>query len=102
MRVFDVNLRKPFYDAQVLADSMDRATLIKLNEIEMPGCDVAAWSRRELRIGRCLTSSWLAVAAGSLSSAAGLRDDGVARELAGDARWRIIVTAEFQRRLRIL
>lgn len=36
LRVFDVNLRKPFYDARVLADSLRRATLLKLNEIEMP------------------------------------------------------------------
>jgi fructokinase len=36
VRVFDVNLRKPFYDARALADSLQRATLLKLNEIEMP------------------------------------------------------------------
>lgn len=36
LRVFDVNLRKPHYDAQVLAQSMERATLLKLNEVEMP------------------------------------------------------------------
>lgn len=36
VRVFDVNLRKPFYGAQVLTDSLQRATLLKLNEIEMP------------------------------------------------------------------
>jgi fructokinase len=36
VRVFDVNLRKPFYDAQVLENSMQHATLLKLNEIEMP------------------------------------------------------------------
>ncbi len=36
VRVFDVNLRKPFYDTQVLTDSMQRATLVKLNEIELP------------------------------------------------------------------
>jgi fructokinase len=36
LRVFDVNLRKPFYDAQVLADSLKKATLVKLNEIELP------------------------------------------------------------------
>ena len=36
VRVFDVNLRKPFYDARVLTDSLQRATLLKLNEIEMP------------------------------------------------------------------
>lgn len=36
VRVFDVNLRKPFYDSQVLTASLERATLLKLNEIEMP------------------------------------------------------------------
>ena len=36
VRVFDVNLRKPFYDALVLADSLQRATILKINEIEMP------------------------------------------------------------------
>ena len=36
VRVFDVNLRKPFYDAEVLENSLGRATLLKLNEIEMP------------------------------------------------------------------
>lgn len=36
VRVFDVNLRRPFYDAQLLAASLRRATLLKLNEIEMP------------------------------------------------------------------
>ena len=35
-RVFDVNLRKPFYGARVLRDSLQLATLLKLNEIEMP------------------------------------------------------------------
>lgn len=36
VRIFDVNLRKPFYDAATLTDSLQRATLLKLNEIEMP------------------------------------------------------------------
>lgn len=36
VRVFDVNLRKPFYDVQVLVDSLECTTLLKLNEIEMP------------------------------------------------------------------
>jgi fructokinase len=36
VRVFDVNLRKPFYDARVLSDSLQRATILKINEIEMP------------------------------------------------------------------
>ena len=36
LRVFDVNLRKPFYDARLLADSLKKATLLKINEIELP------------------------------------------------------------------
>jgi fructokinase len=36
VRVFDVNLRKPFYDSLVLTDSLQRATILKINEIEMP------------------------------------------------------------------
>jgi fructokinase len=36
VRVFDVNLRTPFYDVQVLVDSLECTTLLKLNEIEMP------------------------------------------------------------------
>jgi fructokinase len=36
VRVFDVNLRKPFYDAQSLGISLKHATLLKLNEPEMP------------------------------------------------------------------
>lgn len=36
VRVFDVNLRKPFFDAEVLTASLHRATLLKLNDAEMP------------------------------------------------------------------
>jgi fructokinase len=36
VRVFDANLRKPFFDARVIEISLQRATLLKLNEIEMP------------------------------------------------------------------
>src|SRR5271170_4824503 len=36
VRVFDVNLRKPFYTRGVLEDSLGRATLLKLNDAEMP------------------------------------------------------------------
>jgi len=35
-RVFDVNLRTPFYHGQVLKDSLQLATIVKLNETEMP------------------------------------------------------------------
>lgn len=36
VRVFDVNLRQNFYSAQVLAESMKLATIVKLNHEELP------------------------------------------------------------------
>jgi len=36
VRVFDVNLRKPFYTRGVLEDSLAKATVLKLNDAEMP------------------------------------------------------------------
>jgi fructokinase len=36
VRVFDVNLRKPFYTRGVLEDSLSKATVLKLNDAEMP------------------------------------------------------------------
>ena len=36
VRVFDVNLRPPFYTATVLAESMSMATIVKLNHEELP------------------------------------------------------------------
>ena len=36
VRVFDVNLRQNFYTAQVLAESMRLATIVKLNHDELP------------------------------------------------------------------
>jgi fructokinase len=36
VRIFDVNLRQNFYTAQVLAESMRLATLVKLNHEELP------------------------------------------------------------------
>jgi len=35
-KVFDVNLRQSFYSAEVLADSIRRATIVKLNHDEVP------------------------------------------------------------------
>jgi len=35
-KVFDVNLRQSFYSAEVLADSISRATILKLNHDEVP------------------------------------------------------------------
>jgi fructokinase len=36
VRVFDVNLRKPFYTRVLIEDSLSRATILKLNDAEMP------------------------------------------------------------------
>src|SRR5271169_5040533 len=36
VRIFDVNLRQSFYTAQVLAESMRLATIVKLNHEELP------------------------------------------------------------------
>ena len=36
VRVFDVNLRPPFYSASVLRSSLEKATIVKVNEDELP------------------------------------------------------------------
>jgi fructokinase len=36
IRIFDVNLRAPFYSAEVLEESLELATVVKMNENEMP------------------------------------------------------------------
>jgi fructokinase len=36
VRVFDVNLRKPFYTSEVIRESLELATIVKMNEAEMP------------------------------------------------------------------
>jgi fructokinase len=36
VRVFDVNLRTPFYSSEVLQESLSLATVMKLNDAEMP------------------------------------------------------------------
>ncbi|MFN9628358.1 MAG: PfkB family carbohydrate kinase [Planctomycetota bacterium] len=36
LRVFDVNLRQEFYSAKVIAESMQRASVVKLNHEELP------------------------------------------------------------------
>jgi fructokinase len=36
VRIFDVNLRQDFYSAQILAESMKLATIVKLNHEELP------------------------------------------------------------------
>ena len=36
LRVFDINLRRPFYDREVVAASLHLATILKLNDLELP------------------------------------------------------------------
>lgn len=36
IRVFDVNLRAPFYSAEVLEESLELATVVKMNDAEVP------------------------------------------------------------------
>ena len=36
VRVFDVNLRKPFYPSEVIRQSLELATVVKMNEAEVP------------------------------------------------------------------
>ena len=36
LKVFDVNLRQSFYSAEIVADSMRRASVVKLNDQELP------------------------------------------------------------------
>ena len=36
VRVFDVNLRTPFYTAEVLEESLELATVVKMNDLEVP------------------------------------------------------------------
>jgi fructokinase len=35
-RIFDVNLRKPFYTSEVIRESIELATVVKMNEAEVP------------------------------------------------------------------
>jgi fructokinase len=36
LRVFDINLRRPFYDREVIDSSLHLATILKLNDLELP------------------------------------------------------------------
>jgi fructokinase len=36
VRVFDVNLRKPFYTSEVIKESLELATVVKMNDAEVP------------------------------------------------------------------
>jgi fructokinase len=65
LRVFDVNLRQNFYTAQVIAESMKLATVVKLNHEELPKImrslelqDQKKEDRSEEASARCLLSSY--------------------------------------------
>jgi fructokinase len=60
VRVFDVNLRQNFNSVQVLADSMELATIIKLNHEELPQIMrlLELENRGEEDSARCLLSSY--------------------------------------------
>ena len=49
VRVFDVNLREPFFSADIIAESLAAATIFKLNELEVP--QVLGMLGSELRVG---------------------------------------------------
>jgi fructokinase len=36
VRVFDVNLRAPFYSGEVIQESLELATVVKMNDVELP------------------------------------------------------------------
>ena len=36
MRVFDVNLRAPFYSGEVIQESLELASVVKMNDVEVP------------------------------------------------------------------
>ncbi len=66
-RVFDVNLRDPFYSARVIAESLLLATIFKLNESEVPvvlemlGAEpkLAEAARRHSEAGLLQAARWL-------------------------------------------
>lgn len=53
IRIFDVNLRAPYYSAEVLQESLELATVVKMNDTEAPlvlellGLDPAGFRREE-------------------------------------------------------
>jgi fructokinase len=36
VRIFDVNLRKPFYSSEIVQESLELATVVKMNDAELP------------------------------------------------------------------
>ena len=58
VRVFDVNLREPFYSSEVIQESLELATVMKMNDAEVPmvldllGLPLhEGWGREQLRRG---------------------------------------------------
>jgi fructokinase len=63
VRVFDVNLRAPFYSSEIIEESLELATVVKMNDAEVPlvlellGLEspglpaTAGWSLEGLRLG---------------------------------------------------
>ena len=75
LRIFDVNLRAPFFTAEAVTRSLARATLLKLNESEMPqllalaGLPAAKEDRGSGRPGALTRSEALTMNARQLLSA---------------------------------
>jgi len=58
LRVLDVNLRKPFYDAEIIRESISQASLLKLSDEELvevaAACDVALDTNPETTLRQLL------------------------------------------------
>jgi len=62
VRVFDVNLRPPFFSAKLIAESLALATIFKLNEVEMPQVSAMLGMTKSLPAGEAgllEASRWL-------------------------------------------
>jgi fructokinase len=67
VRVFDVNLRKPFFTRVAIEDSLSRATILKLNDAEVPEVlKVLKLASAELAPGTAPDASYLRLAARTL------------------------------------
>ena len=88
-RVFDVNLRAPFVDRDVVAESLGLANVLKLNEDELPAlAGMFGLSTTEVRpamlgLARCFGLSLVALTRGGAGSL--LMADGVWSEYLGGA-----------------
>ena len=58
VRVFDVNLRAPFYSGEVIQESLELATVMKMNDAEVPlVLGLLGLRRRRRRRGRRVTAA---------------------------------------------